>query len=128
MSAAYFCVAGAVGIEPTTNGFGDRFNAFATITRGAAWAREWENNQVTEARKVTYGLALDENINNVITGTMSTEEAYEFSKIQGKHLFSNLSPEQMALIDKARADKFANTLVTAAIERNDYEAAQAVFD
>lgn len=103
-------------------------NAFATITRGAAWAREWENNQVTEARKVTYGLALDENINNVIAGTMSTEEAYEFSKIQGKHLFANLAPEQMALIDKARADKFANTLVTAAIERNDYEAAQAVFD
>lgn len=55
-------------------------NAFATITRGAAWAREWENNQVTEARKVTYGLALDENINNVIAGTMSPEEAYEFSK------------------------------------------------
>lgn len=103
-------------------------NAFATITRGAAWAREWENNQVTEARKVTYGLALDENINNVIAGTMSPEEAYEFSKIQGKHLFANLPAEQRAVIDKARADKFANTLVTAAIERNDYEAAQAVFD
>ena len=25
-SAAYFCVAGAVGIEPTTNGFGDRYS------------------------------------------------------------------------------------------------------
>lgn len=47
---------------------------------------------------------------------------------KGKHLFANLAPEQMALIDKARADKFANTLVTAAIERNDYESAQAVFD
>lgn len=103
-------------------------NAFATITRGAAWAREWENNQVTEARKVTYGLALDENINNVIAGTMSPEEAYEFSKIQGKHLFANLPAEQRAVIDKARADKFANTLVTAAIERNDYESAYAVFD
>ena len=32
------------------------------------------------------------------------------------------------MIDKARADKFANTLVTAAIERNDYESAYAVFD
>lgn len=103
-------------------------NAFATITRGAAWAREWENNQVTEARKVTYGLALDENINNVIAGTMSPEEAYEFSKIQGKHLFANLPAEQRAVIDKARADKFANTLVTAAIERNDYKSAYAVFD
>ena len=55
-------------------------NAFATITRGAAWAREWENNQVTEARKVTYGLALDENINNVIAGTMSLKKLTNFQK------------------------------------------------
>lgn len=105
-----------------------RHSAINAVVKGSHWAGQWENNQVTEARKVTYGLALDENINNVIAGSMSPEEAYEFSKIQGKHLFANLAPEQMALIDKARADKFANTLVTAAIERNDYESAQAVFD
>ena len=105
-----------------------RHSAINAVVKGSHWAGQWENNQVTEARKVTYGLALDENINNVIAGSMSPEEAYEFSKIQGKHLFANLAPEQMALIDKARADKFANTLVTVAIERNDYESAQAVFD
>ena len=37
-----------------------RHSAINAVVKGSHWAGQWENNQVTEARKVTYGLALDE--------------------------------------------------------------------
>ncbi len=105
-----------------------RRNAITTATRGSVWAGEWESNQVEEARKTLFGLAVDDDLNNIISGAMGLQETYMLAKAKAEMLFPAMPKEKKLTLIKGVADKYAQTLVSAAINRNDYETANNIYE
>lgn len=103
-------------------------NAFATISRGGLWAKEWEKTQTDKAKATTYDLAVDDYTNSILGGTATFDEGYAYSIHALDGLFPNMPKEQRTTMIKATADKMGGTLVAQAIDRNDYESANRVFD
>ena len=103
-------------------------NAFAAITRGAVWAQEWEKAQTDKAKATTYDLSVDDEIDSIIGGTATFEEGFTNSMRNAAGLFPSMPKEQREVMTRATADKMGGTLVSQAIDRNDYGLATEIFD
>lgn len=103
-------------------------NAYTTTAKGTIWAGEWEKAQTDKAKATTYDLSVDDEINNIVSDPAAYRDGFTRTMKNLSGLFPSLAPEQREAMERATADKMGTSLVSQAIDRNDYSLATEFFD